>query len=128
MNINPKKCRRDPKVLCGIVKNVGNCPYPTIEHCNDNNTTNWFGMQNLSFGTLTLKRYNYNHFKVKLSIMEDTMCSGCNIIWNKSLDKCPVCGTEIPYYMKEKHEESCLFLSGDGGCNCQEILNKEMEE
>jgi len=92
--LKPKKCRRNPKILCGVVKNVGNCPFHSDKACQDNNDTNLFGTRNLSFGTIVLKKYRYNVHKVRMDVLEENMCQECRVIWNKPLDKCPICKTE----------------------------------
>ena len=94
MILNPKKCRRNPKILCGVIRNVGNCPFPTDEQCRENNATNLFGMVNHGFGAITLKKYRYNHMKVKISVLEKNMCPACRVIWATPQDKCPICNME----------------------------------
>lgn len=94
MNLNPKTCKRNSKILCGVVKNLGNCPFPTDEHCRRNNATNWLGMISQRFGSITLKRYRYNHLKVKISVLNKNMCSECRVIWTDPEKPCPICNLE----------------------------------
>ena len=88
--MEPKKCRHNPKILCGVVKNVGHCPFPTEALCDENNATNFLGRVNHSFGTITLQKYRYNHHKIKISVLEDNMCHECRVIW-ADLMNCPIC-------------------------------------
>lgn len=91
MILKPKTCKHNRKVLCGVVRNLGNCPFPNSENCNDNNATDWFAMVNHSFGTITLKAYRYNPHKVKISVLEKNMCSDCRVLWADPENTCLIC-------------------------------------
>lgn len=91
--IEPKKCCHNPRLLCGIVKNVKNCPYTTDEVCKATNSEAWLGLYNPSFKAITLKRFRYNHKKIKLSVLDENMCSECRVIW-ASPQECPICKGE----------------------------------
>lgn len=93
MILKPKTCRFDKKVLCGVVKNLGHCPFASGEHCRVNNASNWFGMVSHAFGTITLKKYRYNHLKVPMSVLNKNMCNECRVIW-ATPGNCPICKME----------------------------------
>lgn len=93
--LKPKNCKRNRKILCGIVKNLGNCPFPTDEHCEENNATNLFGMISHAFGTITLKKYRYNHLKVKLTVLDQNMCPECRVTWTDPEKPCPICNEGV---------------------------------
>jgi len=93
MEIEPKKCRHNPEVLCGVVKNVNNCPHPTDEVCKGANSEAWLGMVNNRFKTLNLKLFRYNHKRIKISVLDNNMCASCRVIWAEVQD-CPICNKE----------------------------------
>ena len=91
MNLNPQNCKRNRKILCGVVKNLGNCPFPDSERCAANNATDYLAMVNQTFGTITLKAYRYNPHKVKISVLERNMCGDCKVIWADPDNACLIC-------------------------------------
>lgn len=95
MNLNPKPCKRKSKVLCGVVKNTGNCPYGSTEQCRSLNVENWMGFVSQRFGTLTLKRFRYSVKWIKLSVLDENMCNECRVIWvEPQTEGCPICNME----------------------------------
>lgn len=94
MILNPKTCKRNGKILCGIVNNLGNCPFPTNELCEANNSTNLLGMVSNTFGTITLKLFRYDHHKIKFKVLDENMCNECKIIWADKDDNCLICNLE----------------------------------
>lgn len=133
MILKPKACKFDKTILCGVVNNVGHCPFSTSEHCKANNATNWFGMVSHAFGTLTLKMYRYNHLKIKMSVLSKNMCEGCRIIWANPLDECPICNyDERPKFICDDcgrifyhNNEQCHKCEGK---NIRKMTEKELEE
>ena len=93
MILIPKACRHNKKLLCGVVKNLGHCPFVDSEHCKDSNATDLFGMVSNAYGTITLKKYRYNHMKVSMSVLTKNMCSECRVIW-ATPGNCPICKME----------------------------------
>lgn len=94
MNLNPKQCKRDNRILCGVVKSLGNCPFPSDQQCDDNNVTNWLGMINVRFGSITLKKFRFNVAKISRSVLDNNMCDCCKIIWVSPVEDCPICNME----------------------------------
>ncbi len=88
--IDPKKCKHNPMILCGVVRNTKNCPFNTEDQCNDDNAEAWLGIINRGFNTLTLKRFRYNHKRIKVKILDVNMCSECKVIWADPMN-CPIC-------------------------------------
>jgi len=91
MILTPKTCLHNRKLLCGVVKNLGHCPFLDSDRCGDSNTTEWFAMVNKSFGTITLKAYRYNHLKVKITVLERNKCGDCGVIWADPDNNCLIC-------------------------------------
>ena len=94
MNLNPKPCKRNRNILCGVVRNTKNCPYLTEDDCRENNATNLLGMENQRFGAITLKKYRYNAQRIKISVLEKNLCGECKVIWATPQKKCPICDRE----------------------------------
>ena len=92
--INPKKCRHNSKILCGVVKNIGHCPFPTEALCEENNATNLLGRVNHAFCTIVLQKYRYNYHKISIKVLDENMCSICRVIWVDSKMDCPICNME----------------------------------
>ena len=93
--LKPLTCKYNRKILCGVVKNLGNCPFPTDERCQMHNATNFFGMINNAFGSITLKKYRYNHLKVSITVLDNNMCPECRVIWTDPEKPCPICNEGV---------------------------------
>lgn len=91
MALTFKKCSHDPKILCGVVKNVGNCPFYSSLHCQADNVENWMGFNNQGFGSITLKRFRYKPNNKEASA---NMCCECRVIWTDPTITCPICKEE----------------------------------
>lgn len=94
MILTPKTCKHNSQILCGVVKNLGNCPFPTDEHCGRNNATNWLGMISNAFGSITLKKFRFNLYKISRSVLDNNMCDCCKVIWVSPIEDCPICNME----------------------------------
>lgn len=91
--IKPVKCKHNPKVLCGVVKNVGHCPYVSEELCQRDTVTSLLGLINKGFGTITLKKFRYNLHKISIKVLDVNMCNECRVIWADPTN-CPICKGE----------------------------------
>lgn len=89
--IDPKKCKRNKKILCGVVKNLGHCPYVSEKLCQRDTVTSLLGLVNKGFGTITLKKFRYNLHKISIKILDENMCAICRVIWVDSEMNCPIC-------------------------------------
>ena len=91
MSLKPLKCKFNPKVLCGVVKKTGHCPYVSEERCNANTVINLFGTIDQAEGTITLQSMRYDVYKIPFKVLQVSMCSECKVIWASPIEECPIC-------------------------------------
>ena len=92
--IDPKKCKYNQMILCGVVKNPGHCPYVSEKRCNDNTVINLFGTVSNAKGTITLQPMRYDIYKISFKVLQSSMCKECKVIWESTVEKCPICNME----------------------------------
>lgn len=92
--IDPKKCKYNQMILCGVVKKIGHCPYVSEKRCNDNTVINLFGIISNANGTIILQPMRYDIYKISFNVLQSYMCEECKVIWAESQDNCPICNME----------------------------------
>ena len=94
LNLNPKPCKRNSRVLCGVVKKPEHCPYVSENRCNDNTVINLFGTISDANGTITLQPMRYDIHKISFKVLQSSMCEECKVIWESGVEECPICNLE----------------------------------
>ena len=88
--MNPINCKFNRRILCGIVKNPGHCPYVNEDRCKENTITGLFGVLDNAEGKLTIQQIRYDLYKISFKVLDVGMCNECKVIW-ADLKTCPIC-------------------------------------
>ncbi|MHA1136546.1 MAG: hypothetical protein ACTSSE_08670 [Candidatus Thorarchaeota archaeon] len=93
MKSDPNQCRHNPKIVCGIMNLISNCPYPIEGDCIAISAINLLGRVNTVTGIITLQKYRYIPAQIHIRILDDNMCDECRVIWKTPM-VCPICNAE----------------------------------